>query len=240
MFSEKDIHEALEMVRPLRLPESFGLDEYDNTDTVCDLIYEQLNGHIEGGFELNCGASKLVIVPADYSFVIKIPFNGFFVEYYNDDTEEYDEVFTKFEGACDDMPDDYCYDECNKINIIEEHGFGDLVPEMRYLTEIDGFSIYLQEKVKTYDSITTTDAAQAKAQEEDKEYHYGPLEWRALSLEYYGQAFWERFIDWCKEYFGDSEYHTCELLSDLHSGNVGVRYDGRPVIFDVSGFRDCD
>lgn len=238
MFSLNDIRVAKEIVSHLHLPDEFGTSEYQDTEEVENMVYMQLKDVIDGDFDIRCGVSKLVIVLDEYSFVIKIPFNGQFESWEDDDGVEHED-FREFEMACDDEPDDYCYDELEKITAIKQNGFGDFAPEMEYLTQVDGFSIYIQEKVKTFECITSTEAMRKRAKEENSDYHYGPLDWRALIMDFYGENYWERFVDWCKSYFGHTLFHPCEVLTDLHSGNVGVRYDGRPVILDLSGYRDC-
>ena len=56
-------------------------------------------------------------------------------------------------------------------------------------------------------------------------------EWIALAIDFYGEEFWNEFIQWATETEPD-------VLTDMHTSNYGLDMEGRPVMFDISGFRN--
>ena len=231
MFSKEDFEFARSVVRSLELPYDFGIysDSDYNEDDLSRIVYGKLDYH---DFGMGFGVSKLVIIPRSKSFVIKIPFNGTWVyDYEVDDGESY--KFKYFRCACDTDCEDYCCDELEKICDLNEAGFGMFTPEMSFVGVCDGHPIYLQEKVICADETDGiySDASRDKANSLSKVYNKGDTEWVATVIEYYGEDCWKSFVDW-------NEEHTWSVFEDFHMQNYGYRYDGRPVIFDLSAFRD--
>ena len=60
---------------------------------------------------------------------------------------------------------------------------------------------------------------------------FGNDEWRAAIVECYGEEFWANFIEWDK-------VNDMDMLTDMRYDNYGYDMSGRPIILDVSGFRD--
>ena len=227
-FKEAELAEARRIVSCLELPAEFGTDaDLDLSDIEC-----QLEDVVNGDYFVSCGISKAVIIIEDLSFVIKIPFNGHWYSDWNSDTDEFEEHFEHFRYANDVAADDYCKDELDNIILIKKSGYGCFVPDMIYLTTVSGFPIYIQEKVvpkneQREDDVNPTANSLAEARAGG----YWDLEWAATAIDMYGLTFFQNFMAW-------ADRNCRAVMSDLHDGNYGYDMSGRPVILDVSGFRD--
>ena len=89
MLTKIDYALAEEIVNGLSLPSEIGPDEdsyFDDEWLVCQLddICEDAN--------IEYGISKVVIIPEEGNFVIKIPFNGMYYHYWDEDADCYDGV----------------------------------------------------------------------------------------------------------------------------------------------------
>lgn len=237
MFSEKDILIAKEIARSINIPGEFGPDGddgYFDSDFILNQIksFEEKYGHVEA----RNGISKLVIIFDNLPFVIKLPFNGmwFWEEGdYNEETDEYEDVkyFREFNRADSGYGNDYCEAELNIIEKVTHFGFGALMAEEAFIGEFNYCNFYIQEKVKCVSAGGTppTKDSLKRAENMSIEYKVCSDEWRAVVIDTLGEKFWIDFIDWCLKTY-------CGVINDMHSGNYGYRYDGTPVMFDVSGF----
>ena len=223
MFREEDLDLARKIVSHISFPENFGSD--DDMDTVG---YEaQLEDVVNCDYFVTCGVSKLVIVIEDLPFVIKIPFDGRWI--WDDDEQE--SWFSEFNCACDESESDYCWDEYCKTHMIEDAGFSALVPEMEFIGVYGGHSVYVQSKAKPIcecSKLNVSKDSLDKAKQTSSMFKY---EWVALVYDTYGDIYWNEFVKWI------DENDPC-FFNDCHDGNYGVDMAGRPVIFDLSGFRD--
>ena len=224
MFNVKDIEYARRIARHISFPEQFGMDEDMDTSG-----YEyQLEDVIDGDYFVTCGVSKLVIVVGDLPFVIKVSFNGAWA--YNwDDSENY---FYKFTQANSDFGDDYCADELSATISLKDEGFGKFVPDMMWLGKYNGHDFFVQMKAKPLCDIKKLNATPdslAKVALSNKSVFRD--DWLALVYDFYGEDEWNRFIEWARAY-------DPEILADMHHGNYGIDKEGRPVLIDISGFRD--
>lgn len=240
MFTKTDFLYAEKIIDGLNIPAHFGVDgSEDEFDGWNDLDAQVRDINI-GDFTIDNGISKAVIVPADFNFVVKIPFNG--IKYYewDDEADEYsgDEYFEFFCHA--EAPDqsDYCWDEQIKIEKACDAGFGDLFPETAFVKEHDGTRCYIQEKVRTFKQAmqcgrvpTVSENSRTKAKDMDSYYSSCSWEWRAAVIEFYGEEYWKSFVNW-------DSINCIGILTDMHINNYGYNMDGRPVILDVSGFRE--
>ena len=225
MFRPEDIELARQIVSVLDLPEDIGEDE-----EIEYIIERQLENVVEGDYYVASGISKAVIIIESLPFVIKIPFNGYWHDYDYGDEEETDRGFEYFTGANEIFPDDYCFDELQKTLMIEERGFGMFAPHMEFLCTIDDRSFYIQGKARplceSKKDITPSGDSMKKA----KNYNLSFVDkWIALAIDCYGEETWNEFVQWATEE---------SLFGDMHSGNYGIDMAGRPVIFDISGFRE--
>lgn len=228
MFQVEDIERARKIISVLKLPECFGCDEYTE-----DLIGEQIAEVVDNDFYVSCGVSKAVIVVDSLPFVIKIPFNGTWEDYdYDDDNDSCDEpCFSFFELASDYSPSNYCEDEFEKTEHVEEAGFGVLVPEMMYLGKVEGASVFIQEKVTPLCEHRRLTPSKDSLNKAEKYLLPFTKEWIGLVIDFYGEDFWRSFLKWANEWEPD-------ILTDMHTSNYGLNKDGRPVMFDISGFRN--
>ena len=234
MLSKHDFGVAKQIIEGLHLPRELGVEEECN-EFYTDYISDQIGRVYSGDFSIENGVSKAVIVLYDEDFVIKIPFNGMLRYEWNDEEDDYDydnPQFDYFTGANAPDETDYCWNEVLSIEMAEMMGYGQLFPATEFIMEHEGRRFYMQEKVRLVFSYQPTFSQDSRTKAEDMEpcYQCGTTDWRAAVVEYYGEEFWTKFVEWD---------HSCKasMLSDMHSGNYGYNMDGHPVILDVSGFR---
>ena len=232
MFTDKDISTALYILDGINIPEHFGTDDgWIDTQFIYSKIKDKESPEL-GKLHIDYGVTKLVIIFDNLPFVIKIPFNGQWYEQETDDGN-YESAFGYYccSGASDET--DYCEAEVAAIEAAKYFGFGDIFADEECVANIDGFNIYLQVKVRSShstDHYTPNNDSLKKADNKD---YYGVCDdmWRACVIECYGEQYLKDFISWAQ-----SERE--EILCDLHGGNYGYNMDGRPVLFDVSGYYD--
>ena len=238
MFSKEIIEQARAIAEQLYVPEKFGCDqncEFDSYD-----LHDQLTRLKMGSFHIEKGITKAVIIFDSLPYVIKIPFNGMWnCEYdYDEETGEYiecDAYFIYFSHARALDISDYCWNELDKVIMAHDCGYGCFLPDTAVVYENNGQRFYIQEKVRpAYEhsfTPTTSKDSRDRAASLTDEYRICNEDWRAAAIESYGEAILVSFIDW-------NDAGALGYLDDMHSGNYGYRFDGTPVLFDVSGFRD--
>lgn len=243
MLTKQDYDMAREIVSRLQIPDKFGAYG-DALDFDTYELEEQISRLLIGGFHITNGVSKAVIIPDSFDFVIKIPFNGLWIENYdrawNEEEEEYEDdedayIFEYFSGANAPDSSDYCWDEMIKINAACDNGFEALFPQTDFLGEFNDVKFYIQEKVEvargcvchTKPSNESLDRSQSIA----PRYQICSVEWRAVVIEMYGESFWTTFVNW-----NDSTNNN--MLTDMHAGNYGYTFEGAPVLLDVAGYND--
>ena len=205
-------------------------EEYFDSD---DLAYQLADLNV-GEFKIDNGVSKAVIIFEGFDFVIKIPFNGGWYGWYNEETEEYeDDYFEEFTRADSPDPSDYCWDECINIHDAYDAGFGALFPSTSFLCKVGSRRFYIQEKVKTSRQFmaSPSENSRERAREIGRGYKYCSEEWRAMVIELYGEEFFMHFVEWCVT-------NHNSILTDMHSANYGYSMDGAPIILDASGYRE--
>ena len=235
MFSEKDILTARKIAQSIKVPHEFGREEYDGYFDL-EPFYEQVEDLTKdyGDCYLHYGISKLVFIFDNLPFVIKVPFNGYWYSYEDPDTRQEERYFEPFECECNDSYGDYCAIETEVIQDAQHFGFGAIMADEMCIGDYNFHPFYIQEKVKSARveiPRTPSEDSLKKAKELDNLYQICADVWRALAIESYGEIFWKRFIEW-------ADTHATGILEDMHSGNYGYRYDGTPVMFDVSGFNE--
>lgn len=204
-------------VKDLEIPEKFGCDE-DNMETdAVDYVLDQLDETVDTTW----GASKFIIFFDGSEQIVKIPFSG---EYcWNIDIEE--------EDFCDFNTSDYCAVEASLYANAVVQGVEKFFARTIYggVTK-KGTPYYISDKVQVYENIINkVKMPSEKNIEKAKTYwRYTDLseDWIARALEWYGEEEVEKLMKFILE----------EHICDLHSGNVGFREDGAPVILDYSGF----
>lgn len=232
MFELKDVKRAMEIVKNLDLPRDFGIDVDDDFDTYN--IEEQISDVMNDSFFVTNGVSKMVIVPNELPFVIKIPFNGRWVSNFDCAEEEEEcEEFWYFMMAESRMSgDDYCARELELTAEIKAEGFGEFVPDMMYVGRCCGHNVYIQEKVKPMSECSKTIHPTEDSLNKSRQINAPFLDaWAALVIDTYGEDNYNKFLEWARE-------NEPDVLSDMHTGNYGINMNGNPILLDICGFRD--
>lgn len=212
----------------------------DDWDTIIGRIEDGLSAELFDRFdsyELETGATKAVIIPKNYSYVIKIPLNGQWIEKYNEDLEDYEDEyeFQYFHGGDNGENNwDYC---AREVEIYEEakcSGMSKYFAETKYWKSTHGnYPMYLQEKCQMNSNTRPSQKSMEKAQEVflndnnivDWEF------WIASFIDFYGLAAYNEFIKWLNSDEIDG------LINDLTDRNLGFRCsDNAPVVVDYSGY----
>lgn len=218
----------------------------DEFDEICDTMTGEIENNDRelyeqfGGYSVFCGASKVAIVPNNYGYVIKIPFNGSgeYDVYEDEDgnTEKTEFLFNEFTGADVGNNWDYCLAETIIYDFAEQEGFGKYFAKTSYWKKSRyDYPLYIQEKVeidyyRTASEKSLKSVSKVKKELNDKCLHT-PIsndDWSGIFVDYYGEAEFKKFMN----------FLVTEDINDLHNGNLGYRLsDGAPVIFDYSGYR---
>ena len=238
MLTFEDFDVATGIVKQLNIPERFGYN-IDDDHFYSEELQEQLDKINICPCCIDSGITKAVIIPDNYNFVIKIPFNGYwYYSFKDEDDDEGEETFESFYRA--EAPDntDYCWDELIKILDAQEAGFGELFPQTALLFEQSGMRFYIQEKVRTSRQFKSTPSAESmeRASTIDNKFKKCDQTWRATVFDVYGEGYWKSFINW--DYNNTLQNDTSSMLSDMHRGNYGYNMEGAPVILDVAGYRE--
>lgn len=217
MFSEKDFQVARRIANVLTVPEQFGDSDYGEIRRALDTLEDVTI------LSINSGCTRLVIIPMDYHWVLKIAFNGIWD--WGEDTGE--DIFTFF--SCD-----YNEREYNKIKLAQENGYGDLFPDMAFVCEVNGCSAYIQEKIPYGAWVGDQVIKVSKNSNEIAHGMQGIYSqcnelFRASAIEHFGETFWKTFIDW-------EAAENVGIFEDMHGGNYGFRANGEPVFMDVAGY----
>jgi len=191
-----------------------------------DFLISSVDCEDELSFDWEDGASKLVIVPENKDYVIKIPFNAmydnFLCEYY-------------------DYSQNYCTTEMYlyyKIANEENPIFAQFFLPLTYIEEFENWEIYIQPKCQIYNNLDENERSRSYSKNSfdkikaNKNVSYSttlPLDWLAAVTEVLGD------IDLVVEFINMLEKY--DINQDLHSGNIGY-YNGKPIILDYAGFYD--
>ena len=192
---------------------------FDDTRVDELTLYLYDKGYI---FNYEFGATKLVIIPRNKDYVIKIPFQG---AYYGNE-------FCNFINAGLDYEWDYCNVEVKRYDDIYSTCFKDCFAETIFIGYVNDYPIYLQEKCipfnlsyhKTKEKIEKMDSFLHKI---NCWYDFN-TDWCIDLLKYYGPKKFKEFLALIKKLKWDDDL-TCD--------NVGYK-NGHPIIIDFSGFRE--
>ena len=214
---------TIQDILKIDFPSNFGSDEDGEETDVIEDVYAQLDSSVETAY----GVSKFVIF-LNENEVVKVPFSGC---YWWDDNEEGGYRFDEF------MNTDYCETEAAIYADAVALGVEKFFASVKYRgTAEGGTPIYLAERVYSFYEndtlryvINSSEDSLKKAGELKKEYCVGfPPEWLAKAIEYYG----------LNDVIDLIAFVDLENINDFHSGNVGFRKDGSPVILDYSGYHE--
>ena len=181
-------------------------------------------------FDWEDGASKLVIIPNDKNYVIKIPFNaGCSPNEDMNDMEYYD------------FSQNYCETEVDLYNKIMDENplFAQFFLPLTRVEEFKEYSVYVQPKCSTYlkskdDEIKSSYSAESlnKVTFANLDYKSSiPEDWVAGVLEIL------KDINLVQEFF--DFLYKYDIMFDLHRGNIGY-CNNRPIILDYAGFYEQD
>lgn len=199
-------------------------DELLPEDLCMDYLPTWVELYFDDDYCINYGCTKLVIIPPDTDYVIKIPF-------LTDETCEFCSAIYPIHNL---HGWDYCASECEWYYVAAQHGIKDFFAQSEYVFSYNDYiKVYVQEKCKIYNG-----AGYVKHSKEERfevlnkldsiKCRNTPLDLDFLVelFKYYSEAEIQKFL-----------IFTERNLSDLHNANVGFRY-GRPVLVDYSGFYD--
>ena len=213
--------------------------ELENEDFCQDTSYEYVDRYLlkqdpKLAFYSATGASKYVITLPDVNWVLKIPFYGTMLEEYNEETDEYEWVYSEFDNAVmgeDWTGSDYCSAEVYYWQQAAQYGLAKCFAKTEYIGTIRNTPIYRQEKAMIYDEIY------------HHEYEEDFLEYIAdLCSSVDGYCFSRTWLADFYIYYGEEKLFTLMRflqtyhINDLHSGNYGY-IKGRPVLTDYSDFQ---
>lgn len=208
------------------------------TEDVFFNLAETMENELYQSYQSCCfdnGASKGVIIPKDNEdkYVLKIPFNGYLSEDWDDEELTYaGDRFIFFDWAPSSISWDYCSAEVEIYEKAEELGIEQLFAKTEIYDFIQGYyPIYIQEKAVMFFRSSRTLHSEEKLKETSSKasaiYDYCSIdnEWLTDVLDYYGEEKFITFLQFLKK----------QNINDLHSGNIGY-IDGRPVVVDYSGY----
>ena len=213
-------------------------NKFFSTKNISDDIFDRLPRDFS--YDWAEGETKLVIIPFDYNWVIKIPYNGYAGKRMTNGTIcHYADYFDY--GSTDIRHFwDYCYTESCLYQKARTKKIAEIFAKEIYIGSINGYPIYAQQKAEGYD-MEACSFSELKITKEESEYlgsilqnndtSVGPsfttstYTWLADVLIYYGRVFLNKVLSFIKK----------NEISDLHSGNVGY-INNRPVIIDYSSF----
>ena len=221
----------------------YGDDELEYTP-ICTNFSEQSYFVMEEeetkDFSLAAGITKLVIIPTNRSYVIKIPFSGLYrlTNLHHDESDKIDyatSTFTQISGVDGDV----CYEENEVCENFNEDTCS-IIAENIYVTNFNDIPVYIQEKIDHTVSLEGYGNAEEKCAElgalpaeikiakylyYKKYYNRFPLHYLHLLLKKYGicrtMCLYEEIDD---------------NIYDLHRGNYGLSREGMPILIDIGGY----
>lgn len=233
IFNHKLVDKFLEALFPL--PEGFGIICFynDESEPIDFSSLQEIIWNVDPSATITFGMSKLVIISPNLgNIVIKIPFNGYYMENeINGDLE-----WHSFCWATGSDSKDYCLTEFEKYNRLKTYGLDCFVAKVMFYKKICGVRVFLQEQVIPENDSCYIHKPSRKSQDlANKWYDEGKFyiepEWIANCLDKYGKSKVERFLYYCVNIDPD-------ILEDVHSGNFGYRKNETPCILDYSNYSD--
>lgn len=177
-------------------------------------------------FFMDSGSTKCVIIANDGTFVLKIPFTG----YYDDDGD-----YVPYMSATAPMsPEwDYCAQESYYYYEAVYWDLQNYFAEEYIIGTINDYPIYCQQ----YASCTNDNKLTLKQEKRARDYKTSSIErsefcikdskWTAHFLECYGEEEYDKLIKFIRHY----------NINDLHCSNIGY-INNFPVLIDYSGYNE--
>lgn len=186
------------------------------------------------------GVSKVAFISDNLNWVIKIPFNSYCYDSWDEEKNDYDMNIATWYPYCEAGAYgwDYCALELEFYEEVKEQGLEMFLAETSFFCcTANDYPIYIQEKVvaeNEYDSTTKKTPSQKSLSiaKTIKEKNYTRLsnKWIATAIDFYGE-------DKVKEFLKYMNDENPRMEEDLHGGNYGYRCsDGSPCLLDFSGW----
>lgn len=202
--------------------ENYNFLEYFTSKEEDYLVSSIEVGDDRFNFDWEDGASKLVIIPENTDYVIKIPFNA---------------AYNEFDNEYYEYSQNYCETEIELYDKIFQENplFIQFFLPLTRVEEYREWDVYVQPKCQAYNN--TDEKIRSKSYSKESftkakkvtQYLSLPTDWVAAVAEILKDiSLVEEFIDILEEY---------DITQDLHRGNIGY-CNGKPVILDYAGFYD--
>lgn len=175
-------------------------------------------------FQWDNGVSKLVILPRDEKYVIKIPFSGY---------EDEDGYADNFYANDDDNHNwDYCFTETLLYRGAVSYGCQDFFCKTKMIGCVNNYPIYVQQRATILGSkLEFTKIEKIRKSERYCQKTGFPKfnsTWIADAIDYYSEKDMNNLMSFIRE---------AGIASDLHASNIG--YIGKkPVLVDYSDYRE--
>ena len=227
----------------LKLFEKTEFPEFLGEDNAEEFIKNKTHFPETFKFTWNMGASKLVILPNDVDFVIKIPFNGQYRGHGIDcETGEITseggwEHFTSEEYYSPEgmeFDGNYCGREVDISNLAWEEDLDECFALTECIGKCNEYYIYKQTKAtcilsdiedEKRDSLTNEKKESIRSKCRELNVYCFNLLWINDFLSFFGEEILKQLSDFL-------EAHN---INDLHNSNIGY-IGNRPVLIDYSGF----
>lgn len=228
----------------------FNADEFDIDDILPGLALSHREEEEGSPLTWDSGATKLVIIPNEENYVIKIPFEGSdecscdcsavceccdcsVCMYSNrwDCSQIQSASRSSYSGAPTANGWDYCAAELLNYEAAEDEDLADCFAKVELICTIHSHPIYKQEKAELYSDHNHKYEEGDERTSSTREYcnrnniHIFNLIWQSDFIDYFGFEKFNAFMDFINN----------SSINDLHCGNVGYIGD-RPVLIDYSGF----
>lgn len=212
---------------------NFTEEDFLSEENFRTVIIDPLTDNCTIAFKWAYGATKVVILPEDSEYVLKIPFNSLC---YINDEEDNDEItyeFTSFDHAKTSNGWDYCAAECDTYERALANNLSACFLQTSLYGVINGWPIYIQHKCELHN----TDNEDECGSKEERKYirnlcksnHYYalPFTWALDFYNYYGETMLIALLNFLR----------AEHLYDFHKDNVGY-FGDVPIILDYGDYRE--
>lgn len=194
-----------------------------------DLIYVKTSGEFEGHpYDVEWGATKFCFIFHDFKEVIKISFNGYFcLDGLESEEEEPIYLLEEEFGTDYNQVEERMYEKASE-------DYKKILLKTDFVCKFGGLRVYKQEKIKE----TYSDAFFKSERIIKSVRHYEDIE----EINSKRASLKKRKVDLRRDFAGEiiDLYGKQPLIdmeiSDLHEGNYGYTFEGKPVIFDYAGF----
>lgn len=191
---------------------------YENVLEYCDRSVFCIDAH-------DNGVTKLVLMPKECDFVIKIPFLG------GGDWDEKSKKYIRFSGAAEPEGWNYCKVENILYSKAKTEEVEEYFLETRCIGFVKGYPIYAQELASTFSELrpkkdfNKTEIRDFCRRNNTRCFN---VTWIKDFISFYGEEAWLKL----------SNFIDCYGVCDLHSANIGYNTMGAPVIMDYAGYSD--